>query len=163
MNKILIAIATAVFAVSTMLTSSAQAGFKGRLAVGLAIGALGVMAHQHHRQEQRRRWKKRHVVRRSPKVHHTEKKSAVAKVEEAPEAAPAKDVIAETENSSLTTAALPQTEEKASEPKAAVAKTAEATVEPAAATTADAPKTPQNLDCKKFFPAVGLTLSVPCE
>jgi len=27
----------------------------------------------------------------------------------------------------------------------------------------DDPKTTKNLDCKKFFPAVGMTLTVPCE
>ena len=59
------------------------------------------------------------------------------------------------ENSSIATAALPSVEETAS-----IDTPVEA--EPVKASN-DGPKTAEKLDCKKFFPSVGMTLSVPCE
>jgi hypothetical protein len=69
MKRFLFSVAIAVFAVSAMLTPSApaQAGFKGRLAIGLALGAIA-LSHQrfeerrHHRV--RRTTRKAHVARR---------------------------------------------------------------------------------------------------
>ena len=172
MNKFLIALAATLFAISTMLpVSSAQAGgFKKGLGVGLAIGAIGVMAHQAHRAEKHRRWKKRQYVRRPKQKTYVSKKTtvkkAVAKVEEpvAPPPLPvAKAIDAETENSSITTAALPPVEEQIEEQAQDTTETSEADVQPVAATSSIEPQTANKLDCKKFFPSVGMTLSVPCE
>jgi hypothetical protein len=173
MNKILIAIAALVFAAGAMLTPTApaQAGWKGRLAVGLALGAIGAMSH-HHRYE-RRHWRERrfHARRKAveKKVYTHKKPSSsteeVAKVEIPP--IPEQKVIvtaAENENSSISTAAVEPVEETAA------IHSSEPTTEPAKV-VAEVPETePANgqkaankLDCKKFFPAVGMTLSVPCE
>lgn len=168
MNKILIAVAAAVFALTSMFTPSAQAGFKGRLAVGLAVGALSVLAHQNrHRRYHNRRWRRRHhhVHHRAParkKVYVTKKAAPepeVAKVEDKVELPVQKK--AETENSSITTAALPDADQPAAtETAEATDETAAVTAEPVASTE---PQTANELDCKKFFPSVGMTLSVPCE
>jgi len=173
MNRFLIAIATVVFAVGAMLTPTApaHAGMKGRLAVGLALGAMAVMAHEHRREMRHRRWKKRHHARRRTykKKVYVSKKST-PKVEEVAKAEPAAlpeipekkadAALVQNENSSISTAALEPVEETASidnaEPVNAVEE--DSTTEPA-----DEPKTANKLDCKKFFPTVGMTLSVPCE
>ena len=175
MNKTLIAVATAVLAVTTLFASAAEAGFKIRLGFGGPLpgfGAHGGSGHYAHR-----RWRKRqYIVRRKakPKVYVAKKatssKSDVAKVEEAPK--PLVDT-AETENSSIATAAVAEIEEQAAdEATEAGDKTAEAAVEPEPAATAaagakpapaDEPNMVKKLDCKKFFPSVGMTLTVPCE
>ncbi len=107
MNKSLIAAVTAIVAVTGVLVPSAEAGFKGHLGVGLAIGAL-ILSHQHHEYRHRQ---ERHYVR------HYSKKTYVAKKadDDEPKAAPVKDAAAETENSSITVAALPAPEATATQ------------------------------------------------
>jgi hypothetical protein len=160
MNKTLIAIVSAAFAVTSMFASSAQAGFKGKFAIGLAVGAL--LAHQHYEHEH---WRKRHIYvqRRTEKVYVSRKTSKnsddVAKVD-----TPAVDT-ADNENSSITTAALtPAEQPTVAATTEAVATTTPAAVDPKPAETTEAgPQTAKKLDCKKFFPSVGMTLTVPCE
>jgi hypothetical protein len=176
MNKFLIAIATLVFAVGAMLTPTApaQAGWKGRLAVGLAIGAIGAMS-QHHRYEKRKRWKKKRyqAQRKAKKKVYTSKKSSsstktVAKAEPAPTPElPEKKAVAalvDNENSSISTTAIVPVEETASidsgEPTAEPAKVVAEVPETAPAA---GQKAANQLDCKKFFPSVGMTLSVSCD
>jgi hypothetical protein len=168
MNRIMIAVAVAVFAMAGMLARPAEAGMKGRLAVGLAIGAIGVLAHQQHQYEHRKWKKKRYEARRrTEKKVYTSKKSSTPKVKEVAKAEPAPlpeqkvaDTLVENENSSISTAALTPIEETASiddaEPVNVAAEVSE--TEPAAEQA-----TANKLDCKKFFPTVGMTLSVPCE
>ncbi len=174
MNRFLIAIATMVFALGAMLTPTApaQAGMKGRLAVGLAVGALAVMAHEHNRYEHQRWKKKRYHARHraaKKKVYRAKQKSTPEVAEAQPELPPIPeqkeiDTAAQNENSSISTAALAPVEETSSidnseptvDPVDAVAEVPETEPE-------DGPKTAVKLDCKKFFPAVGMTLSVPCE
>jgi hypothetical protein len=173
MKRLLFVVAIAVFAVSAMLTPSApaQAGFKGRLAVGLALGAL---AHSHQRYEHRRVKKKRYHARRktTKKVYATKKsKPSTTKVAKA-EPAPLPEVkdetidtIVENENSSISTAALAPVEETASidGTEADASEPVEVAAEPSETKPADGPKSANKLDCKKFFPSVGMTLSVSCE
>lgn len=165
MTRFLIAIAAAVFAMSAMLAPPAQAGMKGRLAVGLAIGAIGIMAHQQRRYEHRKRH--HHARRRAAKKVYTAKKKSAPKVEEVAKAEPAPlpeqkvvDAAVDNENSSISTAALAPIEETASvdnaEPVNFVAEAPESV-------PATGQETAKRLDCKKFFPTVGMTLSVPCE
>ena len=88
------------------------------------------------------------------------KSDDVAKVE-----TPAVDT-AESENSSITTAALTPAEQPtaAAATTETVATTTPAAVDPKPAETTEArPQTATKLDCKKFFPSVGMTLTVPCE
>jgi len=173
MNKILIAIATVVFALGGMITSSAQAGFKTRLGIGLAIGAASIIANQ-HRYERRARRTRHHARRKAKrKVHVTQKravspKPAVAEVEDTPIVAPVKKTAAISRNSSITTAALPPAEDEVEvevedQATETAADETPVPVEPAETSASDAEQTANKLDCKKFFPSVGMTLSVPCE
>ena len=168
MNKTLVAIAAAFLAVTT-LCSAAEAGFKVRLGFGFPIGGFnahhgGGYGHRHHRRH-------RYVVRRAKKVHVAKAKTSapkkvaankiapkqIAKVEPAVIAAPEPIVKTETENSSITP--VEAVTETSSTEK--TAKTADVAADPV--TVADEPKTVNKLDCKQFFPSVGMTLSVPCE
>ena len=168
MNRIMIAVAVAVFAMGGMLARPAEAGMKGRLAVGLAIGAIGVMAHEHRRAEHRKWKKKRYEARRrAAKKVYTAKKKSTPKVKQVAKAEPTPipeqklvDVAVENENSSISTAALAPVEETASiDETEAVNVVAEVPETESAAVQ----ETAKKLDCKKFFPTVGMTLSVPCE
>ncbi len=166
MNRFLIAIATAVFAMSAMFAPSAQAGFKGgRFAVGLAIGAL-MLSQQHHYEHEH--WKKkRHYVRRKAekKVYATKKSSStkeVAKADPEPKVETA-DTVIENENSSISTAALAPIAETAADDTAAPPEPVKVVAEVPEPRSDDGPKTAKKLDCKKFFPSVGMTLSVSCE
>lgn len=168
MNRFLIAIATVVFAVGAMLTPTApaHAGMKGRLAVGLALGAMAVMAHEHRREMRHRRWKKRHHARRRTykKKVYVSKKST-PKVEEVAKAEPAAlpeipekkadAALVQNENSSISTAAIEPVAETAADDNV------EATLEPVSPDSET--KSATKLGCKKFFPSVGMTLTVPCE
>jgi hypothetical protein len=77
-------------------------------------------------------------------------------------AAPEPIIKTETENSSITPV-------EPIEPVTETSSTAGTTAEPAEVAAdpvtpvADEPKTVNKLDCKQFFPSVGMTLSVPCE
>lgn len=177
MNRIIIAIATTAFALIPMMTPAAHAGSKTRLGIGLAIGAIGAMhaINKAKRYERKRINKKRHKVRRHKakrKVYTAKKKKPVVKapvvakvavpVPTLPVKKDAVDLVSieqpvVSENSSISTAALPPIEETAS-----IDKTVNASAEPVQA-AADTAETAEKLDCKKFFPSVGMTLSVPCE
>jgi hypothetical protein len=159
MNKTLLAIATAMLAATTMFASAAEAGgLKVRLGFG---GPLPYFtAHSNSGGYHEPRHRRHHYVRRKvkSKVHVTEETPAaetsdVAKVES--EAQPAKKA-AVNENSSISTAALPKAEETTDE-------TAKAAAETTDTATVDTPNAGKKIDCKKFFPSVGMTLSVPCE
>jgi hypothetical protein len=164
MNKTLIALATALVAAATILPTTAEAGFKVRLGFGFPIG--GFTAHSGGGGDyEYKRHKRREVVRRraKEKVHVAKKPVRVEKVIAKADPEPVTEAV-QSENSSIATTpatAAATAEEKATETKVeAPAKSAEAEIEPNPA--ADA-KTAGKLDCKKFFPSVGLTLSVPCE
>jgi hypothetical protein len=150
MTRILTAIAVTAFSIATFATS-AQAGFKGRFAVGFAIGALGAMAHEAHRYEEHRHWRARKHVRR-----HSEKVYVKRAVRKTPEVAEAKSE--------------PQPQQEPATPPLPVSKAEALRETDGAITTAaiktDSDETPVSAtgtDCRKFFPSVGLTLSVPCE
>lgn len=173
MNKSPVAIAAAVIAAAIMLASSAQAGIKIRLGFG---GPLPVFtAHGNGGYSERHYHRKRYLARRivkkekvyvakrkttsEPKVAKQEKKEKVI----AKQVTTEPDVIADSENSSITTAALEPENAAATEaPEATpvVAKTDDAEVQPPQPKPA---KAASKLDCKKFFPSVGMTLTVPCE
>lgn len=173
MNKTLVAIATAILAATTLFGSAAEAGFKVRIGFGFPIGGFsahngsGYGEHRRHRRHQyvQRKVKKKIHVTKAPSRTTKEVAKAEPEVNTVPETA---SKAAETENSSIATAAVettePTTEETAPENTAeTTAETAKVAAETAGTTTADGPKTVNKLDCKKFFPSVGMTLSVPCE
>jgi hypothetical protein len=160
--------------VATFFTSNAEAGFKIRLGFGGPLHAFntygnsGGHSHRHHRRRSyvvsRTVKKKVHVAKKSTPV--TEK---VAEVEK-PEVVAAVPVtetvtIADNENSSITTAAVDPSLVTTPETPATTATVEPATGEPPVAQTTEVKreKSASKLDCKKFFPSVGMTLTVPCE
>ncbi len=176
MNKSLIAIAAAVLAAAIGFASSAEAGFKIHLGFGGPLffghGNSGGYSYQHYK-------RRSYVASRSvaKKIHVATKKSepteTVAKVEQ-PEvvaALPVAETITtvETENSSITTAAVDPSLVTSPETPATTAavepiKAATLPVKPAAeASSPKLEKSASKIDCKKFFPSVGMTLTVPCE
>jgi len=176
MNKSPLALVAAIIVAVTMLASTAEAGFKIRFGFGGPFNAHGHGGGYSDRHFHRKRYYARRVVKKE-KVYVAKKKAepkVVAKKDK-PEKVASKaavkkpvavaaieavepEVIADSENSSITTATLDQ-----------------AVVEPVSTSadeTATAPVTPpeakpvkaaSKLDCKKFFPSVGMTLTVPCE
>ena len=160
MNKSLLAIATATCALATITTTSAEAGFK----IHFGFGGFGGFHHHHH-------YRPIYVARPVQKVYVARKTKPVVVKEEDPVTVAdvhnenssitiVPDQVASVENSSITSASEPV---KITE----TAKTAEVakTIEPVkvAEEKKDKPAVAQKLDCKKFFPSVGLTLTVPCE
>ena len=166
MNKSLLAIATATCALAAFTTTSAEAGFK----IHFGFGGFGGFHHHHHH------YRPLYVARPvQPRVYVARKAKPVIVKEEDPVTVAdvhsenssitvGPDQVASVENSSITSASEPV---KITE----TAKTAEAAkaIEPVkvekkvAEDKKDKPAVAQKLDCKKFFPSVGLTLTVPCE
>ena len=167
MKKILIAVATVFIALTTMLSSSADAGFR----VGIGFGVLHsklMTPHRSRRSTHRRRNKRKYRAakrRRAKRKVYSKKRSSkrtsIAKVKQAPKAAPVID-NSRNENSTISTAMV-DTEEYDTE---TTFEAEETDVENVAEETTDAvpvANTGNQLSCKKFFPAVGMTLTVPCE
>jgi hypothetical protein len=149
MNKLLIAVAAAFFAVTALFGSGAQAGFNVRLNVPAGFSTLekaGCGGGGYYRSYRKRSYRS---VRRSVKrkVHVASKPAAssvsVAKAEPETEAK-AKSEVAQNENSSIATVSdkVAETETAKTEKKVAVAK---------------------DVGCKQFFPSVGMTLTVSCD
>jgi hypothetical protein len=174
MTKSPVVIIAAIIAAVTMLASSAQAGIKIRLGFGgplpvfTAHGNSYSSAPQYHRKRyiaRRVKKEKTYVAKRKtsePKV----AKASAKKPAEVAKATPEPEVIADSENSSITAAGF---EAAAIDPVVVKADEAIA-VQPikAAETSVVLPeqkpvKAAGKLDCKKFFPSVGMTLTVPCE
>jgi hypothetical protein len=194
-NKTIVTSAGALLAAVTMLSSTAEAGFKFHIGLGFPIGGYSHPSYEHHPH-----WRERVYVERKARRVHVAKKKSPTTTAVVQEQAPADTVAVENENSSISVAALPATdaatnpataEDTSATPlqpvtppqkDAAVAPTdlpVTKATEQATETPIDAPplpavdqklatpavpgqKTAKKLDCKTFFPSVGLTLSVPC-
>lgn len=177
MNKSLVAFIAALIAAAATFSSAAEAGLKIRLGFGGPLPHF--MAHGHGSHAKKHYHRKRYIVRRvaKKKVYVAKKTtpsvSRVAKVEKqvskpqvvatAPVVDEEVDVIADNENSSITSAALEPIEDTAAiEPEATAPVEVKAPAE-TAKVEAKPEKAASKLDCKKFFPSVGMTLTVPCE
>ena len=167
MNKSLVALIVALIATATTFSSAAEAGLRIQFGFGGFNGHHGggiSKRHYHRKRYIARRVKKEkvYVAKRKvsePKVAKVEKIAKPKVIATAPIIEP--DVIAESENSSITTAALETVDSTA-----AVDTDTVTPVEVKADTATTDPKSEKaasKLDCKKFFPSVGMTLSVPCE
>ena len=170
MSKFSVALIAALVAVATMYSSAADAGLRIGFGFGgglpFAHGNGGGYKQQHHRKRyiaRRAKKQKVYVAKRKvsePKVAKVEKVAKPAVVATAPVAEP--EVIADSENSSITTAALDSTaavDQETVQPVEVKAESKTVAAKPAVSKPEKAAK----LDCKKFFPSVGMTLSVPCE
>ena len=147
MPKTILAIAAALLAVMTVFASAAQAGSKSRgyggpLGVGPSFGATESYGAKDYSPKH---YKKKRV-RSAPKKH----KARPAKEVDTAKTTPI-EKEAENENSDISGASL-ETEEAAEE-----------TTVKTEAKPKDEPKTTKNVGCKKFFPTIGQTLTVPCE
>lgn len=154
MKKVLIAVATAFIALTTMFNSAADAGFKARIGLGvLALAPHLMAAHKSHSASKRRYRKRRYQAARRHRAKKRHSKAAtIAKVEKAPVAT---TVV---ENSTISTAMVETTENNT--------QTVFEEEEMVAQNTAEVTPVANNgdqLGCKKFFAAVGMTLTVPCE
>lgn len=176
MTKLLAIAAALTLAFSTSV-STAQAGNNGvRLGIGLGVGALaiGAIANSAQRSEAReyRERKKVRAARREREEQAPTRSSKKSKAEKTEVAE--KQPAAETTNEASSIAAsadeaLPKvvtgSTELASQPEhSSIALTSAEDPAPVKAKTVEtASQAPKSLDCKKFFPSVGMTLSVPCE
>ena len=149
MTRTILAIATAFLAVMTVFASAADAGFGVRLGFGGPLPAF--TAHGPSKSYGQKRYTNKRSYRaakkrksRAAKKRIVKRKTTAKKVETA-KTAPIK-TDAENENSTISTASLDKNE------------TIETEV-----TAKDEPKVSRNVGCKKFFPTVGMTLTVPCE
>jgi hypothetical protein len=155
MNKSLIAIASATVALATFASSSAEAGF----GIHFGFGGGGFHGFHHHPE---------YIVRTpvQPRVYVARKAKPVSVAKEDPVTVAA----VHNENSSIAVAsadiAADQTTDSVEKIIVKKDKTAQVSQKPATvaeATVDSETQTGKRLDCKKFFPSVGLTLTVPCE
>jgi hypothetical protein len=169
MNKTLIALFTAAAALAATV-GQAEAGFGLRIGFGpIGFGAFHHGSDYGSYQAPRRIYRAQRVQERAPVHARKVQPTTVAKEEikkdetvahnENSSITVAADKVATVESSSITVAADPV---KITETK----KTADAAkvIEPVKTETKKTePAVAQKIDCKKFFPSVGLTLTVPCE
>ncbi len=163
MKKVLIAVATAFIALTSMFSAPADAGF--RVGIGFGVISPRLVVPLKPRRASRRSYKRRKYRaakrRRAKRKAYAKKRrsrpATVAKIKRAPKAAPVVDT-SENENSTISTAMV-ETAENTTETTPVEEKTvAENTAEVTPVTN-----TGNQLGCKKFFPTVGMTLTVPCE
>ena len=170
MKQVLIAVATALIALTTMFSSAADAGFKARIGIGVLALAPHVIAASKAQSAKRKYRKRKYQAakrRRAKKKVYAKKKAyakkrrakraTIAKVKTAPKTPPVVD-YSENENSTISTALL-ETTENDTETTSFV----EETVAENTAVVTPVANTGNQLSCKKFFAAVGMTLTVPCE
>ncbi len=158
MTKIRIALLTTILAATAMLTSTAEAGMKVRLGFGFPLGSFTAHGNSGGSYHKPRRAKHHYVRRKAKDDVEVSKRAAatksVAKAEPEAEVETIKDT-AMSENSSISTAAIEPVAETAADDNV------EATLEPVSPDSET--KSATKLGCKKFFPSVGMTLTVPCE
>lgn len=164
MKKALIAVTTAFIALTTMFHSAADAGFKARIGLGVLALAPHVIAASKANSAKRKYRKRKYQAakrRRAKKKAYAKKRSSkrttVAKVKKAPKATTVVDT-SENENSTISTAMVETTENDTETVFEKEETVAENTVE-----ATPVANNSDQLGCKKFFAAVGMTLTVPCE
>ena len=147
MTRTILAIATAFLAVMTVFASAADAGFKVRLGFGGPLPAFPApgpsKSYGQKRYSKKRSYRAKRKARAAKK--RIAKRKATAKTVKTAKTAPIK-TDAENENSTISTASLNKNETIETE---VIAK--------------EEPKATRKVGCKKFFPTVGMTLTVPCE
>lgn len=152
MTKTRLALVTAILTAPALLASTAEAGKRVQLQFGYPLGTFTAHGNSGGSSSYSKYRKPRHhTVRRrvEEKVKVSKEPTPTQSVAETNPETETKKIKAETENSSISTAAATSLQETGSP------------AEPSSAGTkqGSALKT----DCKKFFPSVGMTLTVPCE
>jgi hypothetical protein len=155
MTKTLLAVATALLSAMTLLASAAQANVKVRLDFGGPLPSFTAHGNSGGYRKPSRKKRVHRAHRRIEKTHKAARKvsppaNQVAKAVPEP-ATVGKDKRTERENSSISTAVL------------APAKDDPPRIRNSTPKGSDAPDTLKKLSCKKFFPSVGMTLTIPCD
>lgn len=140
-------LAIAIITLTTLFASGAEAGFKVRLGFGGPVPFHNHYASKPYQPKIYRKKAHREVYRRPVRSQEATK---VAKTPSLPKPKPVETAAFEMENSTIATAKPGEAH-------------ADATTDTKAQVQTAAVETPKELGCKKFFPAVGMTLSVPCE
>jgi hypothetical protein len=138
----ILAIATALLAAPALFASAAEACISCEYVPEVVRGSQTSDAPAHYARERVYAVEREHIARPAKRVVRDER---VAKTVETADTAPVK-TEANNENSSIS---LASTEVAAPAKVAVVEAVKQAAAKP--------------VDCKKFFPSVGITLSVPCE
>jgi len=172
MTRTILAIAAALFAVATLFASAAEACISCSYVppvVNTPARSYNTHSYEPRHRVERRSYRaaKRHRARRAKKyIVETETK---AKKVETAKTAPA-NTKAVTENSTMSTASVDKSETIDIKTEAETENSTLSTASVDRSDTFDLDKTPveepkvsTNVGCKKFFPTVGMTLSVPCE
>ena len=170
MNKSLVALIGTLIAAATMFAASAEAGFKIHLGFGgFHSHGGGGYSHRHYKRKRyiaRRVAKKTYVAKKStpsaPKVAKVDKKVSKPEVIATAPVTDEVEVIADNENSSIASAVEPIKTSAIADPETETPVAVKADAKSANG-EAKPDKTAGKLDCKKFFPSVGMTLSVRCE
>jgi hypothetical protein len=165
----IVAIATALLAAPALFASTAEACISCEYTPEVVRGSQTSDAPAHYARERVYAVEREHIARPAKRIVRSE---PVARTVDTAETAPVK-TEAKNENSSIsltsTTVAVTETAKVA--PKAARSENSSISLASTeAAATAKAPvvetvkeAAAKPVDCKKFFPSVGITLSVPCE
>lgn len=185
MKRSPLALAAAIICAVTAYASGAEAGFRVHLGFGGPLPGFTAYGNSYHgaREYHRERYVARHTVKK-PKTHVARSETAKKKAEPEPKVAkkrqreqvaakPAPKKVApvakapvadpsDTENSSIATASLDGSHSGDTPSATEDAKAVDVQV-PEPKPTTKPEKTASKLDCKKFFPSVGMTLTVPCE
>jgi hypothetical protein len=182
MSKLLALATTALIFAASSFASTAQAGMRVGVGIGvggLALGALGAMSNGGGRSEareyssrKRERAARREREEKSPSRSAKKSKSESTQQAEKEPAEKAPAFTATNEHSgiagdgALATSPVTSgsTDTASSQMENSSISLADADgAAPKKIDTASQETTAKSLDCKKFFPSVGMTLSVPCE
>jgi hypothetical protein len=177
----LLALATALIFAASSFASTAQAGMRVGVGIGvggLALGALGAMSNGGGRSEareyssrKRERASRREREEKSPSRSAKKSKSESTQQAEKEPAEKAPAFAATNEHSGIAGNGRPSSPVSTGSTDTASSQTENSSISladadgaaPKKVDTASQETTGKSLDCKKFFPSVGMTLSVPCE
>ena len=158
MTKTVLAFATAFLAVMTVLAPAAEACISCEHVPVVVRGSstsYTARSYTKKRYAKKRLYKAAKKLKARPAKKRIAKRKTITKKVRTAKTAPIKTQAktqAENENSTISTA-LVDTDETV---ETGTTETTESKVK-------DEPKAPRNVTCKKFFPTVGMTLTVPCE
>lgn len=166
----LLAIATALALTVVSSVHPAEAGMRVGIGIGVGALAIGAIANAANRSEARE-YRERKKARTARRHHHEESSTRTARKSKEKSEDADKETAATNEASSIasgTVAAAPAVTTTGSttpltEPENSSITRTTFNEAPAAKKIDTASQSTKGLDCKKFFPSVGMTLSVPCE
>ena len=167
----LLALATALTLTFVSSIHPAEAGMRVGFGIGVGALAIGAIAHEAHRSEAREYHER--TKARTARRHHDEDDSSTRTAKKSKQKSDDtdKETVATSEASSIASGAAPAvTAVTTTGSITALAETENSSITLTPVSTAPAVKKidtasqgTKGLDCRKFFPSVAMTLSVPCE